>query len=102
MNNDKLLFALGLALKAGALIKGNEMVHEAIRKNKAALVLLAQDASDGSKKKLITACAFYKTVIREIPFSKKSLAAALGNGSDCAAIAIKKHEILKLIENNLE
>ena len=101
MNNDKLLSGLGLALNAGALIKGHENVHEAIRKNKAALVLLAQDASDGSKKKLITACAFYKVTLREIPVSKSALAKALGGASDCAAVAVKKHEILKLIENNL-
>ena len=102
MSNNKLLFSLGLARKAGALIKGNEIVHEAIRTNKAALVLLACDTSDGSKKKLYTACSFYKTPIREIPHTKSSLATALGGSTDCAAVAIKKHEILKLIENNLE
>ena len=101
MQTDKLIGALGLAHKAGALIKGNEAVHDAIRQKKAALVLLSADASEGSKKKLITACAYYQVPVREMPLNQDTLARALGASSPCAAAAVKKHEILKLILNNL-
>ena len=101
MNCDKLLTSLGLARKAGALILGNENVHEAVRKNKAVLVLLARDASQGSKKKLITACTFYNVSVLETQIEKSALADALGCGAACAAVAVKNHEIIKLIQNNL-
>lgn len=101
MHSSKLIGALGLAHKAGALIKGNEAVHDAVRQKKVVLVLLASDASEGSKKKLLTACAYYGVPIREIASDKDSLAKALGSPSPCAAVAVRNHEILKLIQNNL-
>ena len=100
MNRKRLIQALGLAQKAGAVIKGNEGVHDAVRQGKAKLVLLADNASDGSKKKLLTACAYYQIEIQTISLTKEELAAVLGSKTVCAAIALKNHEILKLIKKN--
>jgi ribosomal protein L7Ae-like RNA K-turn-binding protein len=44
---------LGLAARAGAVVSGTEEVRRAVRKGRLVLVLIAQDASDNSRGKLI-------------------------------------------------
>ncbi|GGK13429.1 putative ribosomal protein YlxQ [Caldalkalibacillus thermarum] len=54
---------LGLAMRAGKVISGEEQVLRTIRKQQACLVLVAADASDNTKKKIQDKVAYYK-----IPF----------------------------------
>ena len=67
---DRVLSALSLARKAGKVLG-------AIRSFKAALVLIAEDASDGTRKKFTDKSTYY-----EVPYhiygTKESLAHAIG------------------------
>ena len=54
---------IGLAMKAGKIISGSDLVETGIRTGKAKLVLLAQDASDNTKKRLRDKCTYYQVPI---------------------------------------
>ena len=51
---------LGLAAKAGAVKSGGFLTEKAIKEGEAYIVIVAQDASDGTKKKLCDKCKFYQ------------------------------------------
>lgn len=48
MNKDKALKILGLALRAGKLVHGDEAVEKALKRDKIACLVLAQDLSQAS------------------------------------------------------
>ena len=52
-NDQSLLFALGIAQKAGKAVSGDFAVQDALRKGKVKLLLIAKDASENSRKRLI-------------------------------------------------
>ncbi|MBP8855678.1 MAG: 50S ribosomal protein L7ae [Oscillospiraceae bacterium] len=72
MPNHKILFALSLCRKAGALIGGFDAVKESVMKGKAYLVLYACDISEGTKKRLLYACEDYVDAL-ELPLDQFSL-----------------------------
>lgn len=53
---DKVVFALSLARKAGALVMGFDAVKESVMKGKAYIVLCAADVSDGTQKRARRFC----------------------------------------------
>lgn len=57
MNNE--LSLLGLAMRAGKVLSGDELVLKAIRSQEATLVVLAGDASDNTQKKFRDKCGSY-------------------------------------------
>ncbi len=59
MQNDKCLRMLGLAMRAGRLALGEGAARDSIRAKKAKLVIVSQDASGNTKKKLSDSCRFY-------------------------------------------
>lgn len=74
---DRIIQTLSLAKKAGMVSSGESAVLSDIRGFKSYLVLIAEDASGGTKKKIIDKCAFY-----EVPYyiygTKESMAHAIG------------------------
>ncbi len=68
---------LGLAQKAGKMASGEFSVQNAVRSGKAWLIIVAQDASANTKKKMTDMAAFY-----EIPIcflgTKDSLGRSIG------------------------
>ncbi|WP_276352458.1 L7Ae/L30e/S12e/Gadd45 family ribosomal protein [Cohnella caldifontis] len=56
---NKALSRLGLAMRAGKLVTGEETVLKAIRAGEAKLVVLAGDASENTGKKLADKCGSY-------------------------------------------
>ena len=60
MNN--LFGLLGLAAKAGKIVSGEFSVEKAVKEGKAYLVIVAEDASDNTKKHFQDMCSF-----RDIP-----------------------------------
>ena len=60
MNNDKVLSLLGLAKKAGKLKGGEYCVETEVKKGRAKLVIVAEDASDNTKKSYTDMCSFKK------------------------------------------
>lgn len=77
MTKDKVLSYLGLATRAGKIQSGEFSTEKSVKSGKAALVIVAEDASDNTKKKFKNMCTFY-----EVPFyvygTKEALGACIG------------------------
>lgn len=54
------LSMLGLAAKAGKVVSGGFMTEQAVSDGSACFVIIAEDASDNTKKKFINKCRYYK------------------------------------------
>lgn len=59
MKTDKVLSMLGLATRAGRTVSGEFSVEKALQTGRAYLVIVADDASDNTKKKFVNKCDFY-------------------------------------------
>lgn len=75
LNESKILSYLGLAMKAGKLASGEFMTEKSVKENKAKLVIVAEDASDNTKKMFQNMCAFY-----HVPIYTMSNKESLGHG----------------------
>lgn len=84
---DKVISSLGLMKKAGKLVCGTDMVLERIRNLSAVLVLVADDASANTKKRILDKCDFYKISCEEVPYTATELGRAIGK-AECACAAI--------------
>ena len=60
---DKVLSLIGLATKAGQTASGEFMTEREVKTGRAALVIVAGDSSDNTKKKFRDMCEFYKVPI---------------------------------------
>lgn len=83
---NKILQLMGLALRAQALVAGEEIVSDAVEGHKARLLLVAEDAAQGTVRKANNLAAGRLPVMC-VPTSKEVLGAALGKGS-CAVAAV--------------
>ena len=54
---------MGLATKAGRTASGEFSVEKAVKEGRAYLVIVAEDASDNTKKKFSNMCHFYRVPI---------------------------------------
>ena len=75
--NDKTLSRLGLAMRAGKLVSGDETVLKTIRAGEAKLVVLARDASDNTRKKVADKCTSYEVELL-VGYSRYELGYAVG------------------------
>lgn len=77
MTKDKVLSYLGLATRAGKIQSGEFSTEKSVKSGKAALVIVAEDASDNTKKKFKNMCTFY-----EVPYyiygTKEALGGCIG------------------------
>lgn len=78
---------LGLARRAGAIAYGTYSVLEAVRSNKALLILFANDASENTKKQLLDKASYRNVPTEMLPFGTEELGQCIGKGST-AAIAL--------------
>lgn len=77
INKDKVLSMVGLATRAGKVASGEFSTEKAVKSHRAHLVLIAEDASDNTKKMFTNMCAFYQVPIR-IYGTKETLGRAMG------------------------
>lgn len=77
MKMDNALRMVGIATKAGRVDSGEFMTENAVKSGKAALVIIAGDASENTKKKFNNMCEFYEVPIR-VYSSKEDLGQAIG------------------------
>lgn len=100
MEQNKVLRLLGLATRAGQIAFGTESVIDTICKHKAKLVLVAEDASDRTKRTIKKTADDYNVPIR-IYECIESLSKSIGKDNK-AIICIKdgnfSKEIIKLID----
>ncbi|MBQ1547879.1 MAG: ribosomal L7Ae/L30e/S12e/Gadd45 family protein [Lachnospiraceae bacterium] len=59
MKNDPVLSMIGLCNKAGKIKSGAVAVEKAVKNGEAFLLIIANDASDNSKKELLNMCSYY-------------------------------------------
>jgi len=74
---DALLRMLGLAARAGAVLPGTERVREAARADSLEFVLVASDASDNSRDKLVPLLES-RQIPHAILFDRDQLGSAIG------------------------
>lgn len=78
MNNEqRFLNLLGIAMRAGKLISGEETTLNSVRSNKVNLVIVASDVSQNTEKKMRDKCGSYETPII-VAFNKMELSHAIG------------------------
>ncbi len=77
MKMDSALRMVGIATKAGRTESGEFMTENAVKSGRAALVILAGDASGNTKKKFRNMCEFYEVPLR-IYSTKDELGHAMG------------------------
>ena len=63
MTAGKVLSLIGLATKAGKTVSGEFCTEREVTSGRAALVIVAEDASDNTKKKFQNMCEYYKVPI---------------------------------------
>ncbi|MBO5302447.1 MAG: ribosomal L7Ae/L30e/S12e/Gadd45 family protein [Lachnospiraceae bacterium] len=61
MKPDKVLSMLGIAAKANSIASGEFMTEQTVKSGEAFLVIVAEDASDNTKKMFRNMCEFYET-----------------------------------------
>lgn len=64
MKPDRVLQMLSLSMRAGKLGSGEFQTEESVKTGSACLVIVANDASDNTKKKFTNMCEFYDVPIR--------------------------------------
>lgn len=77
MKPDRILSLIGLATKAGKIASGEFCTEKEIKTGRACLVIVAEDASDNTKKKFQNMCDFYEVPIRYYD-DKDALGHAMG------------------------
>ncbi len=100
MKTNKLLSLIGLATKAGMVVSGEFATEKEIKTGRAWLAIIADDASDNTKKKFRNMCEFY-----EVPFytygTKDMLGHAMGKEFR-ASLAILDGGFAKGIQKHLK
>jgi len=100
LKQDRVLSLVGLATKAGKTASGEFMTESVTKSGKAALVIVAKDASDNTKKKFQNMCEFYKVPICFYG-DKDTLGHAMGKEFR-ASLAILDEGFAKGIRKQLE
>lgn len=76
-NKEKALNLLGLAMRARSLATGSSLVMDAIRSQKAKLVIVSTDASEETKKQFLNKSEYYQIPLY-LEFSSKEISQAIG------------------------
>ena len=100
MKRDKALSLVGLATKAGKVVSGEFMTDKSVKEGHSWLVIVANDASNNTKKKFINMCNYY-----QVPIYFYSDKANLGNaiGKEFrASLAVTDEGLAKEIIKHLE
>lgn len=99
MNNDRVLQMLGLAARGRKIESGEFSTEKAVKTGKACLVIVAEDASDNTKKMFRNMCAFY-----EVPFyeyaAKEDLGRCIGKQYR-ASLAVTDDGFAKALESKI-
>lgn len=84
MKMDKAFSMISLATRAGKTVSGQEQVISAVRCGRARLVIISEEASSGTRKKISDKCAYYNVPL-VILGTRKELGKACGRQERTAA-----------------
>jgi ribosomal protein L7Ae-like RNA K-turn-binding protein len=91
---------IGLAQKAGKVVSGEFSTEKAVKTGKAALVIVAADSSDNTKKMFTNMCSFYHVPLYFYS-DKEEIGHAIGKQFR-ASLAILDEGFSKQIEKHLK
>ena len=77
LKQNKVYSLLGIAMRGRNLVSGEFQTLEAIKKGSAMLVIIAEDASDNTKKLFSDKCSFYEVPVIRFG-TKEGLGRAIG------------------------
>ena len=77
MKQNKIYSLLGIAMRGRNLVSGEFQTLEAIKKGSAMLVIIAEDASDNTKKLFSDKCQFYQVPVFQYG-NREELGRAIG------------------------
>ena len=100
MKPDKILSLVGLATRAGKTASGEFCTEKEVKTGRAALVIVAGDASENTKKKFRDMCEFYEVPIYFIA-DKEELGKYCGKEFR-ASLAIQDENFAKALLKALE
>ena len=91
---------LGLCIRAGACTYGFDNALKMMKKNRSAVVIVSQDASEGTKKKTSDKCSYYNTEIRFVDL--KETFARLKIEGNIKVISVNDKNFKNLIDKRLK
>ena len=99
MSADRALSMLGLAARANKIASGEYQTEKAVKSHHAYLVIVAEDASENTKKMFENMCSFYKT---ELIFygTRESLGHSIGKEFR-ASLAITEKGLAESVRKKL-
>ena len=97
---QKIKFALSLAQKAGKIASGDMGVEMAVRKHKAKLLIIAEDAAE-STKKFLYSLAKNKSVPTYEMLTKEELGGAIGKAPRASLVILDKNFVI-MLENYIK
>ena len=100
MKNNKVLSLIGLATKAGKTVSGEFSTEKSVKTGKGFLALVADDASENTKKKFRNMCTYYEVPLYFLS-DKESLGRAMGKEFR-ASLAVQDENFAKAIMKELE
>lgn len=100
MDNKKIYSWLGLAMRSGNLVSGDDTTLREVKKKRVKLVIIASDASKNTKKLFTDKCSFRSIAHYEFG-EKNELGRAIGK-SPRAVLGIVDENIAKQIKSLLE
>ncbi len=100
MNEQRAASLIGIAQKAGKIASGEEQTVQAIRNGSAQLVVVASDASDNTKKKILDKAAWYKVQTAR-RWEMAELGRMIGKG-DRACLALLDPGLAEKIKDHLD
>lgn len=95
--NNKFLSNLGLAMRAGKVVTGAEFVTEAVRSGAAKLVIVAEDVSENTLKKLSDKCNTYQVPLLKYG-DRNELGASIGKETR-AVLAVTDAGFARLLKD---
>lgn len=100
--NKRILSLLGLATRSRNVVSGEFMTEKSVKEGSAKLVIVADDASDNTKKEFSDMCSFYNVPIFMLS-SKEELGRSMGKEMR-ASLSVTDDgfakSIMKLITND--
>ena len=100
MKQNKVLSLLGLSARAGKVASGEFAAETAVKSGKAALVIVAEDASANTKKLFHDKCSFYEVPVFDYG-TKETLGHAIGKEFR-ASVAVLDSGLANAIISHLE
>lgn len=100
MKPDKVLSLLGLSARAGKIASGEFAAETVVKSGKAALVIVAEDASDNTRKLFHDKCSFYEVPVFDYG-TKETLGHAIGKELR-ASVAVLDAGLANAIISHLE